>query len=250
MCWNAYFAVSYSSTLLDHVFSNFHVVTLHIKDRQKYIRNPQRFITFLISHTSQGEVIFYWHSSDIGTCPCFWHILSMQIKKYHLCVYDKTKSFLEPLRLCDDLWHLKKQYDLTQYQNPQKQSDIHYITMDFKTFSTQFALYLRVSQQLCGFACQNSFISLVVVFHPHIVVLCLYLHLLHAFFIWSALIWPPSAREHSAEPSGKVCTVDLLLNPFSCLYASRSAVPVARVAQLRLKWESWEMCNWILHIVT
>lgn len=69
----------------------------------------------------------------------------------------------------------------------------------------------------------NSLISIfVVLFHPHVFVLWLCsffdaalplssacpLHL-----ICSDLIWPPSAREHSADPSGKVCTLDLQCNP-------------------------------------
>lgn len=29
----------------------------------------------------------------------------------------------------------------------------------------------------------------------------------------SDLLWPPSAREHSADPSGKVCTLDLQCHP-------------------------------------
>lgn len=63
-----------------------------------------------------------------------------------------------------------------------------------------------------------TLISLFVVLFHHMCSLCGF-----ALFFFDAalplssacplhLIWPPSAREHSADPSGKVCTLDLKSN--------------------------------------
>lgn len=56
--------------------------------------------------------------------------------------------------------------------------------------------------------------------HPHVfcVVALLFLWCCVAFVFCmlssSDLLWPPSAREHSADPSGKHCTLDSLCDPF------------------------------------
>lgn len=66
----------------------------------------------------------------------------------------------------------------------------------------------------------NSLIYFYFPFRPHVfgVVALLFLWRCVAFVFCmlspSDLLWPPSAREHSADPSGKRCTLDSPCNPF------------------------------------
>lgn len=99
----------------------------------------------------------------------------------------------------------------------------------FRSVMGEFAVCVHCyNMQLRMWICMPVFyFSLILLFfHPHVFVLWLCsffdaalplssacpLHL-----IYSDLTWPPSAREHSADPSGKVCTLDSQSNPSPCL---------------------------------
>lgn len=91
------------------------------------------------------------------------------------------------------------------------------------------------SATICSYLDTHSLISLfVALFHPHVFVSVALLFLWRCVaFVFcmsspSDLLWPPSAREHSADPSGKVCT---LASQQPVPASSRSTVPVTRVAQ-------------------
>lgn len=78
------------------------------------------------------------------------------------------------------------------------------------------------NMQLCGRACQFWILwffffcySISSTCFCFVALLFLWRRIAFVFCMPSSsdLLWPPSAREHSADPSGKVCTLDLQWNP-------------------------------------
>lgn len=83
-------------------------------------------------------------------------------------------------------------------------------------WNTAFTQNLSLCSVTCGHACQFWILWFsCVLFHPHVFVLWLCSFFDAASPLSSAcpLIWPPSAREHSADPSGKLCTLDVQCPP-------------------------------------
>lgn len=122
--------------------------------------------------------------------------------------FDNQRHFLSSLTVCE--------------KEIQSESSLCSFLFIILLFYYLFACVQCYNMQLCGYACQ--FWILWFLFSCSISSTC-FLFCGFLLFLWrcvafvfcmpssSDLLWPPSAREHSADPSGKFCTLDLQCNP-------------------------------------